>query len=201
MIIIDLGSGNSCRNDLEYAKRMVREIAGIDSHQKEVVLKWQLFEKVGDNIPLDRELFAKVHHFATELGYDTAASVFDNGSLEYLLRFDIPFVKIANRPDLYWLAERVPEEIGVIKSVPSPELFTDNCLCCVSKYPATMKQYERIFPEDLLRKGISDHTINWDLYLKYQPELYECHFVIEHDETNLDGGSFARTPTDLAKII
>lgn len=200
MIIVDMGSGNSCRNNLDYAKLMVKTVAELDTRKHTVVLKWQLFEKAGDNIPLLRELFPKLHAYAWSLGYDTTASVFDAGSLEYLLRFDIPFVKIANRRDLQWLADMVPDGTRVIKSVDKPEIFQPDSMCCVSKYPATMKQYEKIFPAEILSEGISDHTANWDLYEKYKPELYECHFCLD-DSTGLDAQSFARRPKQMREIL
>lgn len=200
MIILDFGSGNSCLNDEKIIYEMIRGIVSIHSHRTEVIFKWQLFEKAGDNIPLDRLSFIKAFEFAKQCGYQTTASVFDAGSLRFLLRFDVPFVKIANRPELYPLTSQIPDDIRVIKSVPSPEQFVDDCMCCISEYPAKMKDYEKIFLPEQLKAGISDHTTDWKLYEKYHPDIYEVHYCLE-DSTGLDAGPFARRPSQLKGMI
>ena len=201
MIILDLGSGNSCRNDWPTAMEMIHAIASIDTHREEVVLKWQLFEKAEPNLPLERDIFSRAYTYAWGLGYDTTASVGDVLSLDFLLRFQIPFVKLACRPELYHLADRVPDGIQVIKSVSSLDDFTPGCLCCVREYPADAKVYRKAFRDAQLKAGISDHTTDWYLYKKFSPEVYECHMVLEHSEKNPDGAAFARTPTDLREIL
>ena len=85
-------------------------------------------------------------------------------------------------------------------------------LACVSKYPAKISSYEKTysrevtplidfegFEEHILKKSISDHTTNWDLYKKYRPKIYECHYKLE-DSTGLDAGPFAMTPEQLLEI-
>ena len=47
---------------------------------------------------------------------------------------------------------------------------------------------------------ISDHTTDFQLYNKYKPKIYECHYKLE-DSTGLDAGEFARTPEQLAEIL
>jgi sialic acid synthase SpsE len=203
MIIIDMGSGNTCRNDFEYGKRMIDELMRVDSCKQEIIIKWQLFEKCGDNIPLNRGLFWKLYEYAWGVhGYKTTASVFDENSLNFLLRFEVPFIKIANNKACYPLIEKIPEGIPIIKSVGSPEDFNGDCtfLCCVSEYPADIKQYEKAFKKQHLKRGISDHTSDWTLYEKYKPELYECHYCLE-DSQGLDAGHFARRPKQLAQIL
>jgi len=200
MIILDLGSGNSCQNKWEIAKEMIQAIASIDTGREKVILKWQLFEKAEPNISLEREIFTKAFQEAWGLGYDTTASVGDVFSLDFLLRFEIPFVKLACRPELYYLADRVPENIRVIKSVASLDKFTSDCLCCVREYPADAKQYKKAFRETQLKQGISDHTTDWYLYKKYNPELYEVHFRLPNAE-GPDAGPFARTSEQLKEIL
>lgn len=204
MIILDFGSGNSCLNQLVEAQRMIDALARID-HQRKCIIKWQLFEKCGDNVPLQRSIFAKAYTYAWEIyGYETTASVFDKPSLDFLMRFDVPFVKIANNEKYYPLIQMVPEGIEIIKSVGSPEGFKDNCtfLCCVSEYPATIKQYEKVFKKAQLKRGISDHTEGLDLYKKYLPEIWEKHFVLERGiPTNPDSGPFAILPEELMEIL
>ena len=202
MIIIDMGSGNSCLNQLDTVKRMITEFASIDPHNHDIVIKWQLFENQGKNIPLQRWLFAKAYELAWGFGYETTASVFDMMSLDFLLKFEVPFIKIANNKDAYKLIEKIPDDIRVIRSVGDPDQFGSDSMCCVSQYPAKKEKYEKIFKEEQLRQGISDHTVNFDLYGKYKPELYEFHFCLEHDnKDNPDGGLFARTPRDLKEIL
>jgi len=204
MIIIDMGSANSCRNELEEAQRMIDALAKVD-HQRKCIIKWQLFEKCGDNTPLRRHIFAQAYTYAWEIyGYETTASVFDKSSLDFLMRFDVPFVKIANNEKYYPLIQMIPEGMPILKSVGSPEDFRGDCtfLCCVSEYPAHTKQYEKIFKKAQLKKGISDHTEGLDLYKKYQPETWEKHFVLERGvPTNPDSGPFAILPGELVEIL
>ena len=204
MIILDFGSGNTCKNDLNYVKRMIDELKAVDTGKHEIVIKWQLFHEAGDNTPLWLSMFSFAYEYAKGNGYKTTASVFDMPSLRYLLLFDIPFVKIANRPDLYWLAGEVPRKMPIIYSVSSGYMYElgdfEQMLGCVSKYPATLADYEKEFTKILLMDGISDHTTNFQLYHKYKPEIYECHYKLE-DSTGLDSGDFARTPEQLKEIL
>ena len=218
MIILDFGSGNTCKNDLSYVKRMIDELKAVDTGKHEIVIKWQLFTKAGDNTPLRPMAFEYAYRYAAKLGYQTTASVFDVESMAYLLQYDIPFVKIANRPDLYWLAGEVPRKIpvyvstGHMKKIKGNifdkilELHATELLVCVSKYPATLKDYEDAFTwETYSEEGhalvnISDHTTDFTLYHKYKPEIYECHYKLE-DSTGLDAGDFARTPEQLAEVL
>jgi hypothetical protein len=204
MIILDFGSGNTCHNSLDYAKKMIESLAKIDPRDKEVVIKWQLFLNAGDNVPLNRGIFAKAVEFAWGHGYRTSASVFDVPSLDFLLRatysFDLPFVKIANNPKYYYLINRVPDGIRIIKSVGVREDFGIDTLCCVSEYPADVKQYKSAFTRKMLSSGISDHTTDWTLYNEYEPELYEVHFKLI-DSEGLDSGPFSRTPEQLKEIL
>lgn len=206
MFILDFGSGNTCRNDLGIIKDMINSLAEIDTKRK-IIIKWQLFEKAGNNIPLERGCFSFAKGIADGLGFRTTASVFDLKSLTYLLNFDIPFVKIANRPDLYWLIGEVPRRIPVVVSVGnsyhanqfSETPFLDY-LCCISSYPTVILDYEIVFPKKDLKNSISDHTTDWKLFLKYRPGNYECHFCLTHDSNNPDGGLFARTPKMISEI-
>lgn len=206
-IIIDAGSGNTCRNDWDYAKRMIDELHAVNTGKHEVILKWQLFKKAGDNVPLDLEIFNKAYNYAETLGYQTTASVFDLESLEALLCYDVPFVKIANNRDLDYLIGEIPRRIPVYVSVadsyyPYEDGMDINFkhLACVSKYPTTKEEYEQNFTDSHLRMNISDHTANWDLFNEYSPETYECHYKLS-DSQGLDAGDFARTPAMLAKIL
>ena len=73
-------------------------------------------------------------------------------------------------------------------------------MCCVSEYPASKEDYIEIFPESFLELGISDHTIDWELFETYKPAIYECHYKLP-DSTGLDAGPFARTPQQLKEIL
>jgi len=211
MFILDLSGGNLCKNHFPTIKKMIDSISKIDKERK-ITLKWQLFKKAGLNIPLSHESFRQAYEYAKSLGFKTTASVFDKKSLDFLLTFDIPFVKIANNSDLYYLIDKIPRGILLICSIDLYSFHFSNCLkCfynnsyihCVSKYPAQIKDYEKehTAPDLFLCNGLSDHTISWDLYRKYKPKIYECHYVLEHDSNNLDGGLFARTPEMLKEII
>ena len=211
-VILDLGSGNSCQNDWKIAKKMIDEIKKVDTGRHSIVLKWQLFEKAGDNIPLDREIFKKAYDYAEKKGYRTTSSVFDKESLDFLMQFDVPFIKLANNRDLDWLIGEIPRKVPLVISYGSVEELkaappmTGNFqrLLCVSDYPADLEKYEQAF--DLAYYvscgyGISDHTADFELWNKYQPPVIEWHFVLEHDENNLDGGLFARIPAQLSEVL
>jgi len=182
-IILDFGSANTCQNDTKYIKRMYDELKAVDTGKHEVVVKWQLFEKAGENKPLLPECFEYAYEYGTKLGYKVTASVFDKNSLDFLLRFDIPFVKIANNRKLDWLIGEMPRRVPVIMSVgphapdcqyitqafPGFRLIDDWLLHCVSNYPARYQDYVDNFTPYQLRRGISDHTTDFSLFRKLEP--------------------------------
>jgi sialic acid synthase SpsE len=210
MIILDFGSGNTCKNDKNYIAMMIDALAGVD-HDRKCVIKWQLFEKAGDNLQLYRESFAYAYDYAKQYGFKTTASVFDLKSLEYLLKHDIPFVKIANNPTLWPLIVSIPDDVPIILSCgynygitwweDHKRAFqnTIEYMCCVSDYPAPVEKYMN-FSIDNLRKGISDHTIDNYLFKEYAPDVYECHFKLA-DSTGPDAGPFARTAQQIKEIL
>jgi len=209
-IIIDMGSGNTCQNCPSIVEHMIDEIKAIDTGKHEIIIKWQLFEKAGENIPLSHPIFNMAYDYAKEKGYKTTSSVFDLNSLKFLLNYNIPFIKIANRRDLDWLIGEVPRKISVYVSVgrnyrlgDSKLLYDGNNyikMACVSNYPAKKEEYEDNFLQEQLREHISDHTIGIDLFKKYQPRIWEKHFKL-FDSTGLDAGPFAITPEELREIL
>lgn len=211
-IILDFGSGNTCKNDWLYAKQMIDELKAVDTGKHEVIIKWQLFKEAGQNIPLDREIFRKAYEYAKKLGYQITSSVFDKESLDFLLQFDVPFIKLANRRELDWLIGEIPRKVpvyvsyGSYEEMKSSKPFMNNIvpLRCLSQYPAKLEDYIEIIETwfcgpDVL--AISDHTTNFGLWYRYQPKIIEWHYVLKHDSNNLDGGPFARTPTMLAEVL
>jgi sialic acid synthase SpsE len=213
-IILDFGSGNTHENNWGYLKKMFDELKAIDTGKHEIIIKHQLFEKAGNNMPLNHLIFNAAYDYAKELGYKTTSSVFDLESLKFLFDYDVPFIKIANRRDLDWLIGEVLKKIPVYVSVGSmPEGETllygspgyinqnrDVALFCVSRYPANIEEYERRFSKGSLKHAVSDHTIGLELFKKYQPRIWEKHFKL-HDSTGLDAGPFAITPKELREIL
>jgi len=197
MFIVEFGSGNTCNNDLGKVREMIDSVKGYD-----VVIKWQLFRETPPNKPLKREVFRYAYEYAKDLGLETTASVFDQDSLRFLQEFDIPFIKLANNDRCRKLAAQI--ETPMIVSYPaSAEMGKRKLikpLCCVSKYPAHIREYEKRFSSYWLTQGISDHTEGFDLYHKYQPEIFEKHYVLKRDKSNPDGGLFAMIPEDLGEI-
>lgn len=211
MIILDFSGGNICKNDKSYIKRMIDKLAEIDL-KRQCIIKWQLFLEAGNNIPLTHECFNYAYNYAESLGFKTTASIFDIESLNFLLKYDPCFVKIANRYDLYWLIEEIPRRIPVIVSCNDSNFgkFFDGYynnqkkLYCISKYPADIKDYYILFTYKNYYHGISDHTSyknNFELYKKYKPEIYEIHYVLEYDINNPDGGEFAHTPDQIKNLL
>ena len=200
MIVLDLGSGNTCRNDLGKVKDM---IDAVYDGKRDAVIKWQLFQTAPPNEPLKRDVFRYAYEYAAELGIKTTASFFDYDSLEFLMGFDVPFFKIANRPELYPMAagiHDVPIWVSYASDVEMGKRALVKPLCCVSRYPAQIVEYEKHFAPRWLAEGISDHTVGLDLYHKYQPERFEKHFVLKHDKSNPDAGLFAITPKELIEL-
>lgn len=193
MIILDFGSGNSI-DSKETIRNMVDSLDGF-----KCVVKYQLFKTAPPNKPLSHELFTYAYDYAAKKGYETTASVFDKDSLSFLREFDTPFIKIANRQDLYCLARGVgtPLVISYPSTAEMGKRKNVSPLCCVSKYPATMTDYLTRFSTEWLGKGISDHTDNFELYYTFEPDIYERHYVLKHDDRNPDAGVFAITPKEL----
>lgn len=211
LIILDMGSGNTCGNSVDYAKKMIDTVAEMDSKKHRVWLKWQLEERDdGPNKHLDREVFKAAFEYGEGKGYQMTSSVFDVHSLGFLLfsrqpMWELPFIKIACRPDLYYLMGLVPRAIPLFVSVYKVESlpYMSNCqvLYCVPKYPATLAEYEDRFSGKTLEGAVSDHTPGLELWRKYKPQIWEKHFVLERDASNPDAGSFAMTPDQLKEVI
>ena len=168
--IIDCGSGNTCKNDKRIIERMIREIAEVASYDHDVVIKWQLFNSAPPNVPLFFESFDYAYKLANNLCLETTASVFDVESMRYLMHYQVPFVKIACRPELYNLAKYSTVPVYYSTALSGFELSEGMMLHCIPKYPATVEDYENAFTVEEL-KQVSDHSVGWELYNKYRPEL------------------------------
>lgn len=204
MLILDFGSGNTCKNDTTTVRRMIDALAET-TNRKDITIKWQLFTEAGENVPLNLHCFEYAYKYAAQLGFKTTASVFDMKSLHFLLSFDVPFVKLANcdRSAALWGA--IPRRIPIVQSFHnSKDLIDDepglDFLCCVSKYPAQSSEYITSFSGEHLSHGISDHTDSFALYQTFSPITYECHYKLD-DSTGLDAGPFAKTPEQLREIL
>jgi len=208
MIVLDFGSGETCQNNIDIVHDMIDHLAAVDTRRQHVIIKWQLFREVPANcLPLTPSVFADAVRYAHRKHYWTTASVFDEPSLQFLLDYQPPFVKIAARPELYRLLDKIPPEVSVFVSIPpgfDKETLINQypnvkVLHCVPEYPANPTIYETSFGGNL-HYSISDHTTDFYLYHKYQPYFYECHYKLG-TSTGLDSGPFARTPKDLAAIL
>lgn len=209
MIVLDFGSGETCKNDITYIQRMIDELADIDSHQNEVFIKWQLFKQIPPLMPLSRASYLYAKEYAEKKGYETFASVFDADSLDFLSTTHPPYIKIACRPHLYWLIAHAMDYRPTIVSVGSVVDYNDligryggdylHLLCCVAEYPANVTLYENLF-SGLLHYGLSDHTSDLQLYKKYKPEVWERHYCLP-DSEGPDSGSFAIWPDVLQEIL
>ena len=204
MIIIDMGSGETCQNDEHIVQRMIDELAAVCTHKDEVVLKWQLFEEMPTLEPLRHEVYAYAVAYAEKKDFKTTASVFDGPSLEYLIKWKPPFIKLACREYLLRYLKTIERhDIKAIVSIASPNrksyIGKANYLCCVPKYPASPNEYESMFWGNL-SVGISDHTSDFRLYTKYQPWIYESHFKLE-DSIGADAGPWSKTPAQWREIL
>lgn len=199
-LILDMGSGNTCKNDVRIVSEMITAVERRDKKKHKIILKWQLFKDVPPNVPLDFSVFDYAYKLGAKKGYETTASVFDLWSLNFLLQYKIPFVKIAGNEKFHILADLI-KSVPVFLSTNKPIESKHTVLACISKYPAEIKEYEKVFPKNYLNTAISDHTLGWDLYKKYKPAILEKHFVLNRVQGNPDAGAFAVTPEDLEVFI
>jgi len=208
-IILDIGSGNTCKNQNRTVRKLFNAIKAVDTGKHEVILKAQLFQCQPPNALLDHQTFRYMYAYGNELGYRVTASVFDMVSLHYLLKFEVPFIKIACRPDLYWLIGEIPRRIPVYVSYNPVSLLrvadmitqphdiegAVTKLLCVPKYPADPSDYGiKDYPY------VSDHTIGLELWNQYLLDIWEKHIRLP-DSTGLDAGTFASTPDELSEIL
>lgn len=238
LFILDFGSGNTCRNDKATIKKMIDELVKVltafdipeklDEEGKKdrlsgFVIKWQLFKNAGKNAFLTKESFTYAYNYAEQFGLQTTASVFDKGSLDFLLKFDIPFVKFSCGGDTIY-----PIKLQIIKSETNSEVLpslnvtkmsgptneilsvysfdgfnwtrNDRYLSCIKDYPAKAKDYKKRFSKEQLGSGISDHTTTWALFKQFAPKIYECHYKLPESK-GLDAGPFARTPKQIKELL
>jgi sialic acid synthase SpsE len=205
-IILDF-SANTFKNSFEYAKQMMNEIKAIDTGKHQIIFKTQLFKSAPPNTPLDWSVFDSIYHYGKSLGYKVTSSVFDKESLDFLLQYEVSFVKIANNRKLDYLIGEVPRKVSIYMSIgdyTEMELNNnesiDQYLFCISKYPAAIEEYEKKFNHLTNLSAVSDHTVGLELFKKYQPRIWEKHYKLS-DSTGLDAGEFAITPQQLAEVL
>lgn len=224
-IILDMGSGETCKNDIEQVTNMIDAVDRADPRDVEIILKWQLFRggEFSHLKALHPGVFAYAYDTARKYGYATTASVFDYESVRFIENFNIPFLKIAcvessrrmgcaeySTEKSYWRKPFVysfssQESLAEIDNVYCYGLSVSP-LCCVREYPATVEQYVEGFTCDQLNAGISDHTDHSDhsdptpLLMAYMPKLYETHFCLD-SQTGPDTGPFALRPNQLRDML
>ncbi len=205
MVIVDMGSGETCRNDWHVIAAMIYALADVDSGKQEVVIKWQLFGSLPPLIPLSHNSYQLASQIAFDCGYKTTASAFDDASIAFLLSEGVPWIKIAARPHLYHYADDNPD-VQFVVSLPTVGYANEmaakpnvRVMYCVPEYPANPTVYETMFGGNL-HVGISDHTSDFYLYHKYKPLVYEAHFKLPESK-GADSGAWARTPAQWGEIL
>lgn len=206
LIILDIGACNVSKGSIKYYIELIDKIYTIYNNvvlDEEIIIKAQLFKKAGDNIPMKKNLFESIYRYCAKSGFKCTASVFDLESLNYLLSFNIPFVKIPCNKDLYYLSDFVPNWIPIFKSHDYRHYITDETraeirMVCIPEYPAHISEYEVIGG---LRDYVSDHTEGIELHEKYRPKVWEKHIVLHREKGNIDCGEFAILPEDLKEIL
>lgn len=214
LIILDCGSGNTCNNDIKEARRMIDAIKDIDTKKHEIVIKWQMWAEnnpQGNNKILDFSTYIHIAQYCGELGYQCTASVFDKQSLCNVRLVNYPkYIKIACRKSLYPLIGEIERKITVLVSVDNEDAYRGyyqeysdtrmKKLFCVPKYPATIDDYLKL-SDFVHMANISDHTKDLELYKKWKPEIYECHFALP-GQTGLDVEcGICKTPDMLKEIL
>jgi len=200
LLILEMQDGMMCKNDKATVKMMIDKAIENKPDNVDMVFKWQLYTKIKtivEVIPLDREIFDYAYNYASSKGFKTTASIFDKESFEFLINYEIPFIKIACQTDLYDFRKDMwrmifSDEVKYLLSVKDDidyhamynrngnnRLFNVDVMTCIPKYPATVEEYENTFLEKHLKEGISDHTIGLELYNKYKPKIYEKHYYVD----------------------
>jgi hypothetical protein len=182
MIILDFGGGDPCLNEWEVIKDMIDQLAAVDAKRR-CIIKWQLFNNIDGKRALKHQHFDDAYWYAKDLGFKTAASVFDWSSWVFYRSYETTFVKISNFRYLNGLLGDISaaDPFRVIIKSYDHETRRDGDLCCISHYPANPEEYDR-FNETEMKRGISDHTTGFRLFLKYHPVIYEKHYKIPEIE-------------------
>jgi len=204
--IADIGSGNTL-TDADTAIKLIDEVIKRDTGKHEVIFKTQLFREAPPNKPLLQYVFAGAWSHAKSNGYHLTSSVFDQWSLDFLLEWDtkawpLPFIKIACRPDLYWLIGEIPRRIPVYCSTSGNILNYDvDTMYCVREYPANVHSYD--YAWELGCAFISDHTEGLGMFKEHYTDTmaWEKHVCLEHTPDNPDAGAFAVLPEELEEIL
>jgi sialic acid synthase SpsE len=173
--------------------------------------------------------YEKVASYTKELGLDFSASVFDEKSLNLLLKFDPEYIKIAscdlnNISFLKKVAEKATEKKAYIilstgmslldeieKAI--SELFNNGfkdivILHCVSVYPAGLKQMNLAFIDVLKNTfqfpvGLSDHTdnsISAAIALSKGATYFEKHITLDKKQEGFDH-AYASEENDFRQYI
>ena len=198
-IILDYPANNH-QNNKAKIKKAVDQIKAIDSGKHEIFFKTQLFRHAGDNLACTEEMFEYFYNYCSKLDYKCTASVFDKPSLDFLLKFDVPFIKIACNEKYYHLIGEIPRKYKVLVSVASrgsAPPFNVYEMSCVPEYPAIREDYYENF-DDL--DNLSDHTVGLELVRYADPMIWEKHLKLD-DSIGPDAGSFAATPDELKSIL
>lgn len=213
-IFLDFGSGETCRNELNIAQRMLDDLSNIRYNKKffRVIVKWQLFHKAPPPFypwPLKLGVFDFVFEYAKEKGFETIASVYDEESLYNLIdRFNVPFVKIDSEA-YYHLIDLVPRNIPVLINVKDMKISKELRLAygnsiipiygLYNRRPANHFEYESLFGGNL-SYSIVDNCVDTSLFTEYQPLFYERAYAL-NDSVGLDTGAFASTSKQLEKML
>ncbi len=118
MIILDCGSGNSCKNSIDYACKMVKSI--VDLNLQNVIIKWQLFTKAGNNITLSHEVFERAYRYAAILGIRTTASIFDKKSKNFSFLWCIICAHIVNWSMSFETSDNICRHLAMRSSASLP---------------------------------------------------------------------------------
>lgn len=181
MIILDFGSGDTCKNDKKQIKDMIDQLADVD-RKRECVIKWQLFNDIDGATPLTEDNFDYAYHYATSMKFGVTASVFDEKSCDFLIRnHEIPFVKIACItskykfrkhlglliPNILWYkrSHALDYDIPTIISIESlkdgarvihkygGDYHDTTFLICDPSYPGDIKKYDDILGDNKLENN------------------------------------------------
>jgi sialic acid synthase SpsE len=209
-IVLDVGSGATLP-DYAAVDRIVDAVKHAWASDNDVVLKAQLFTNIPPNKPLELPVFDHLYTKADKADIKVTASVFDEQSVKFLLGYPVPFVKIACRPDLYWLGNLVPRGIPLYVSYDCrdpnaagkiPEK-ADVALACVPEYPAQFNDYRSW----VRWSGVSDHTAGLYLFQEIHRDtteitVWEKHLVERRgDPKNPDSGEFALECMELVDVL
>lgn len=212
---MDAGSTWNGKRDYGFELIRIARECGADA------IKFQLFKgeeytKAG-NLELSYDLFREFHLYGKSQKIPVSASAFSGNAVEYLVGFDIPFIKFGYSVRRT-LADRIKGCVNMGKRVfmstdvmdshltpnhPSLKKFYVHTDRTGAIYPVTeVITFEDFFPERF--QGFSDHSLGTENAIRALDAgctHFECHMTLPYSDIEVPDRWFAKEPEQLEAYI